>query len=190
VASTSERKKLFEFSTTRRNSRWQWTSRLIASVCEKIVAHLEVLSMCSNLMNILRKERWKLLKKGLSIHTASVWIKCQMMHSWKKILRNSVQIVLLKCNFRVKLGRVLVLGYDYVSKTLWNCTSCAHSICEIIPIRRATIPSLFLRFVLVLKYYVLENRTVLISWQCPYLWLASLFFLIFCSVTEVIFYRQ
>jgi len=51
------------------------------------------------------------------------------------------------------------------------------------PISRATIPSLFLRFVLILRYYVLENINVLISKKCPYLWLASLFFLIFCSIT-------
>jgi len=34
---------------------------------------------------------------------------------------------------------------------------------------RATIPSSFLRFVLILKCYVLENITVLISEKCPYL---------------------
>jgi len=126
VASTSERKKSFEFSTTRRNTRWQWTSRLIASVCEEIVAHLEVLSMCRNLMNIATKERWKLLKNWWSIYTASVWIKCQMMHSWMKILRNCVQIVLLKCNFREKLGRVLVLGYDHVFN--WFCETAPASL--------------------------------------------------------------
>ena len=40
---------------------------------------------------------------------------------------------------------------------------------------RAIIPSLFLRFVLILQYHVLENISVLISKICPYLWLASLF---------------
>ena len=35
-------------------------------------------------------------------------------------------------------------------------------------IHKATIPSLFLRFVLIL-HYVLENITVLISKKCPYL---------------------
>jgi len=34
---------------------------------------------------------------------------------------------------------------------------------------RAIIPSLFLRFVLILQCYVLENITVLISKTCPYL---------------------
>jgi len=48
---------------------------------------------------------------------------------------------------------------------------------------RATISSLFLRFVLILQYYVLENITVLISKKCPYLWLASLLCLIFCGIT-------
>ena len=38
---------------------------------------------------------------------------------------------------------------------------------------RATISSLFLRFVLMLQYYVSENVTVLISKKCPYLWLIS-----------------
>jgi len=47
---------------------------------------------------------------------------------------------------------------------------------------RATMPSLFLRFFLTLQYHVLENVNVLISKKCPYLWLASLFF-IFCSIT-------
>jgi len=42
--------------------------------------------------------------------------------------------------------------------------------------------SLFLRFVLILQYYVLETITVLISKKCAYLCLASLFFLIFCSI--------
>ena len=32
---------------------------------------------------------------------------------------------------------------------------------------RATIPSLFLRFVLILQYYVLENISLLISKKCP-----------------------
>ena len=36
-------------------------------------------------------------------------------------------------------------------------------------IGRATITPLFLRFVLILEYYVLENTTVLISKKCPYL---------------------
>jgi len=36
-------------------------------------------------------------------------------------------------------------------------------------LRGSTIPSLFLRFVLILQYYVLENVTVLISQKCPYL---------------------
>jgi len=36
-------------------------------------------------------------------------------------------------------------------------------------IYKATIPSLFLRFVFILKYYVLENITALISKKCPYL---------------------
>ena len=49
-------------------------------------------------------------------------------------------------------------------------------------IGRATIPSLFLRFVLSLQCYVLENITVLISKKCLYLQLLPLF-LIFCSVT-------
>jgi len=44
-------------------------------------------------------------------------------------------IVLLKFNLRVKFGWVLVLGYGYVSKTLWNCTICALSICNNIPMR-------------------------------------------------------
>jgi len=34
---------------------------------------------------------------------------------------------------------------------------------------RATIPFLFLRFFLILQYYVLENITILISKKCPYL---------------------
>jgi len=40
---------------------------------------------------------------------------------------------------------------------------------------RATIPSLFLRFVLILQCYVLKNITVLISKKCPYLGPVSLF---------------
>jgi len=44
-------------------------------------------------------------------------------------------------------------------------------------IGRAAIPSLFLRFVLILQFYVLENIAVLNSKKCPYLRLASLFFL-------------
>jgi len=55
----------------------------------------------------------------------------------------------------------------------WNCKYVRF-------ITRASIPSLFLRFVLILQYYVLVNITVLISKKCPYLWPASLFFLIFC----------
>jgi len=50
-------------------------------------------------------------------------------------------------------------------------------------IGRANIPSLFLRSVLILHCYVWENITVLISKKCPYLWLASLFFPIFCRIT-------
>jgi len=34
---------------------------------------------------------------------------------------------------------------------------------------KATAPSLFLRFVLIFQYYVLENIPVLISKKCPYL---------------------
>jgi len=44
---------------------------------------------------------------------------------------------------------------------------------------RASIPSLFLRFVLILKVYILKKIIVLISKKCPYFWLASLFCLIF-----------
>ena len=44
---------------------------------------------------------------------------------------------------------------------------------------RASIPSLFLRFVLILKVYILEKIIVLIFKKCPYFWLASLFCLIF-----------
>jgi len=51
------------------------------------------------------------------------------------------------------------------------------------PIPWATIPSIFLRFVLILQYYVLENNNVHISKKSAYLWLGSLFFLIFCSIT-------
>ena len=36
-------------------------------------------------------------------------------------------------------------------------------------IGRATIPSFFLRFVLILQCYVLENFTVRIFKKCPYL---------------------
>ena len=61
--------------------------------------------------------------------------------------------------------------------------SISHTLCILSPINRATILSIFLRFVLILKYYVLENITVLISKKCLYLWFASLIFLIFCSVT-------
>ena len=49
--------------------------------------------------------------------------------------------------------------------------------------RQGYLASLFPRFVLILQYYVLENITVLVTKKCPYLWLASLFFLIFCSIT-------
>ena len=40
-------------------------------------------------------------------------------------------------------------------------------------IRRDSTPSLFQRFVLILRVYILEN-TVLILKKCPYFWLASL----------------
>ena len=50
-------------------------------------------------------------------------------------------------------------------------------------IRMAAIPTLFLRFVLILQYHVLENIAVVNSRKCPYMRLASLFFLIFCSIT-------
>ena len=43
----------------------------------------------------------------------------------------------------------------------------------------ASIPSLFLRFVLILKVYILEKIIVLISKKYPYFWLAFLFCLIF-----------
>jgi len=49
---------------------------------------------------------------------------------------------------------------------------------------RATIPSLFLRFVLILQYYVLENITLL----TPYFYDLSLFVtwvLIFCGITNL-----
>ena len=49
----------------------------------------------------------------------------------------------------------------------------------------ATIPSLFLRFVLISQCSVLQTITVLISKKYPYLWLTSSFFLIFCSITIV-----
>jgi len=52
-------------------------------------------------------------------------------------------------------------------------------LCSGSPVGRATIPSLFLRFVLILKYYVLENIAVLISKKCPYFLITSLIFLIF-----------
>jgi len=51
----------------------------------------------------------------------------------------------------------------------------------------ATIRSLFLRFVLILQYYVLENINVLVSKIRPCLGLASLFFFSFCNV--IIFNR-
>ena len=72
--------------------------------------------------------------------------------------------------------RSIICGVNIYSK-------CFRQGSEYSPMYRATILSLFLRFVLVLQYYVLENITVLISKKCPHLWLASLFFLIFCSVT-------
>jgi len=43
----------------------------------------------------------------------------------------------------------------------WDCLGNLWSI------DKATIPSLFLGIVLILKYYVLENITVLISEKCP-----------------------
>jgi len=58
------------------------------------------------------------------------------------------------------------------------------AICRLYHIGRATIPSSFLRFVLMLHYYVLENINVLISKKCPYLRLTSLF-LIFCSSVAI-----
>jgi len=51
------------------------------------------------------------------------------------------------------------------------------AICRLYHIGRATTPSLFLRFVLILHYYVLENINVLISKKFPYLRLTSLFVL-------------
>jgi len=48
-------------------------------------------------------------------------------------------------------------------------------------ITTAAIPSLFLRFVLMMKGTVLENIIVLISKKCAYFGLASLFHLIFSN---------
>ena len=49
-------------------------------------------------------------------------------------------------------------------------------------IYRAAIPSLFLRFVVIMKRTVLENVIVLISKKCTYFGLASLFHLIFSNI--------
>jgi len=62
------------------------------------------------------------------------------------------------------VSKVWVL-YTEPSQCLFKCMA------------RATIPSLFLRFVLILQCHVLVNLKVLISKKCPYLLLASLFFL-------------
>ena len=62
------------------------------------------------------------------------------------------------------------LGMQKIFARIWSCFS---------HITRASIPSLFLRFVLILKVYILKKIIVLISKKCPYFWLTSLFCLIF-----------
>ena len=86
-----------------------------------------------NLIDILTLGRWELLKNGWWIHTASIWIKSQIMRAERRSQIELHSNRPLEMQSKSKTLSEYWWSAMVVSKTPWNCTSCAQSICNNIP---------------------------------------------------------